>query len=117
MFDIDNTLAYTGFKGTDLVGKAPVLTAAVEFVNRWCAFDDSDSPFECFFFTARYCTSLKAAATKIWVTDNFAVSHEWIDKHVFMTGHRSAVNAETNCRQAVHLPLISLHINTSIQLY
>lgn len=86
MFDIDNTLAYTGFNDTDLVGKAPALTAAVDFVNRWCAFEDSDSPFECFFFTARYCTSLKAAATKIWVADNFPVSHEWIDKHVFMTG-------------------------------
>ena len=87
MFDIDNTLAYTGFNDTDVVGKAPPLATAIKFAERWCAFEGAaDGRFECFFFTARYCTSLKAAATKIWVADNFPVSHDWIDTHVFLTG-------------------------------
>ncbi|CAE7693457.1 unnamed protein product [Symbiodinium pilosum] len=87
MFDVDNTLAYTGFNDTDLVGKAPALAAAISFVKRWCGLsENSSAPFQCYFFTARYCTRLKAAATGIWVADNLPVSPAWIDSHVFMTG-------------------------------
>ena len=87
MFDIDNTLAYTGFNDTDILGKAPPIVRAVNFAKRWCRFGEkSEKPFECFFITARYCTQLKANATKIWVKENFPVDDEWIRKHVFMTG-------------------------------
>lgn len=93
MFDIDNTLAYTGFNDTDILGKAPPMHRAVDFAKRWCRFgaekadkDSKAAPFECFFITARYCTSLKAKATKLWVMENFPVDEEWMQKHVFMTG-------------------------------
>ena len=87
MFDIDNTLAYTGFNDTDILGKAPPMTEAVDFAKRWCRFEaTSSNPFECFFVTARYCTSLKAKATKTWVKENFPVDETWMAEHVFITG-------------------------------
>lgn len=87
MFDIDNTLAYTGFNDTDILGKAPPMIRAVDFAKRWCRFDNkSTAKFDCFFLTARYCTQLKAAATKTWVLNNFPVDTEWVREHVFMTG-------------------------------
>lgn len=87
MFDIDNTLAYTGFNDTDSLGKAPPMIRAVDFAKRWCRFDNkSTAKFDCFFLTARYCTQLKAAATKTWVLNNFPVDTEWVREHVFMTG-------------------------------
>ncbi|CAK9083339.1 Retrovirus-related Pol polyprotein from transposon TNT 1-94 [Durusdinium trenchii] len=89
MFDIDNTLAYTGFNDTDLLGKAPPMKRAVDFAKRWCHFGGvrtESAPFECFFITARYCTTLKAKATQLWVKENFPVDDYWMRKHVFITG-------------------------------
>jgi len=85
-FDIDNTLVYTAYNDTDVLGEAPPLQAAVAFVKKWCLGHGFDGKVECYFMTARYCAAFKAAALKKWVLSNFDVTEEWLHTHVFITG-------------------------------
>lgn len=94
MFDIDNTLAFTGPNDTDLAGHAPPIRRAVAFAKKWCRDLGTQGIVDCYFFTARYCTSVKAEATKRWVMENFAVSEEWVLEHVRITGGITGCSSE-----------------------
>ena len=91
MFDIDNTLAYTGTNDTDLVGAAPPITSAVSFFKKWCKGwgppTGGNEQLECYPITARYCSAAKAQATLKWLQFTFPeATHDHILTHTYVSG-------------------------------
>eukprot|EP00928_Gymnodinium_smaydae_P032102 TRINITY_DN23339_c1_g1_i1.p1 TRINITY_DN23339_c1_g1~~TRINITY_DN23339_c1_g1_i1.p1 ORF type:complete len:220 (+),score=31.94 TRINITY_DN23339_c1_g1_i1:95-661(+) len=48
---------------------------------------------DCYFFTARYCTAVKAKAAKRWLMQNFPVREAWVHEHVRFTGGLSGCSS------------------------
>lgn len=83
MFDIDNTLAFTGDFDDDLEGDAPPIEATVAYVQKYCF----QGGIECFFITARDCTSTSSAATLKWMKNKLKMDEQTILSHTFITGN------------------------------
>lgn len=66
MFDIDNTLEFSGGPDSDNKGEGPAIQGMVDFVKRWCFKDD----LACYFVTARNCDVGSVTATQRWLKAN-----------------------------------------------
>ncbi len=77
MFDIDNTLEFSGAPDSDAKGDGPAIEGVVEFAKRWC-FKDG---LACYFITARACSASSVPPTAKWLKHHLQLSDEQIRRY------------------------------------
>jgi len=83
MFDIDNTLAFASEYDDDDTGNCPEIKETSDFVRKYC-FKDG---VQCYFITARICSSQEYNSTYKWLKDKFNFSDKVIKDHLRLTGN------------------------------
>ena len=83
MFDIDNTLAFTSEYDDDETGNSPEIKETSDFVRKYCF----KNGIECYFITARSCSSKKYNATYKWLKDTFKFNETILKDNLYLTGN------------------------------
>jgi len=83
MFDIDNTLAFTSEHDDDETGNSPEIKETSNFVRKYCFKDN----LECYFITARSCSSKEYKATYRWLKNVFNFNETILKRNLYLTGN------------------------------
>jgi hypothetical protein len=81
MFDIDNTLEFSGAIDSDPSGNGPAIQGVAAFAQQWCFKEGVD----CYFVTARSCNASSAQPTAFWLGKNMGLDAEKINRYTYFS--------------------------------
>mmetsp|Transcript_536 Transcript_536/g.688 ORF Transcript_536/g.688 Transcript_536/m.688 type:complete len:410 (+) Transcript_536:287-1516(+) len=88
MFDVDNTVQFTGRSDTDPYGRAPPIPEVVNFLKKNCANFGGHNTHGvvCYAISARYCTKMKVESGETFFRKTFGVGKSYFDNYLYYSG-------------------------------